>query len=221
MIVLDIETSGGDMEKCGIWQIGAIEFENPKNYFLEEAHIDSDDSVEEEALTITGKTQEDLRDKDKQSQKELITHFLEWMNFVDEKDLLCHNPQFDQSFLRIKAKKYFDKDPFWPDLHRAFDLHSIAQMKFFEINKKFLVKEGHSDMGLRNILSFCGMKDNRMRLNGTEVINKGTVHNALEDCKLEGECFSRLMHGENLFPEFSEFEIPDYLKQGGENDNLQ
>ena len=33
MIVLDIETSGIDRVKCGIWQIGALELENPKNQF--------------------------------------------------------------------------------------------------------------------------------------------------------------------------------------------
>jgi len=214
--VLDIECSGGYPDRHGVWQIGAIELENPENQFLEEARIDDNDSVAEEALRIIGKTEEELRDRNKQSQKELITHFLEWMDSVNEKDILCHNPQFDQAFLRTKSLKYFNNDPFWPDLHRAFDLHSVAQVRFFEINKRFLIKEGHSDMGLKNILNFCGIEDKR-RGRTTE----GEPHNALEDCKLEGECFARLMDGKNLFPEFSGFEILDYLKQGGENDNIQ
>ena len=36
MIVLDIESSGLDSGRCGIWQIGALEFENPSNTFLQE-----------------------------------------------------------------------------------------------------------------------------------------------------------------------------------------
>ena len=38
MIVLDIETSGLTSD-CGIWQIGAIDLTNPKNYFLEECKL--------------------------------------------------------------------------------------------------------------------------------------------------------------------------------------
>ena len=71
MIVVDTERSGSiDVEKNGIWQIGAIEFENPSNTFFQEARIDDDDIITEEALKIIGKTETDLRNKNKQSQKE-------------------------------------------------------------------------------------------------------------------------------------------------------
>lgn len=213
MIVLDIETSGGNPLEHGIWQIGAIELEKPTNQFLEEAKIDDEDKISEEALKVIGKTEIELRNKSKQSQKELLNKFLEWMKSVDKKDLLCHNPQFDHSFLRDKFIKYFDKDFFWPDYHRAFDLHSIAQMKFFEINKKFLIKEDHSDMGLPNILKLCGLEDKRVKIKDGRIEKEGTPHNALEDCKLEGESFSRLMFGKNLFPEYAEFPVPTYLQK--------
>ena len=62
MIALDIETSGGNPVKYGIWQIGAIELENPKNIFLEEARIDEEDEVQKESLLIAGKTEKELRD---------------------------------------------------------------------------------------------------------------------------------------------------------------
>jgi len=42
MIVVDIETSGIDYNRVGIWQIGAIEFENQ---FLEESRIDDEDEI--------------------------------------------------------------------------------------------------------------------------------------------------------------------------------
>ena len=42
---------------------------------------------------------------------------------------------------------------------------------------------------------------------------EGTPHNALEDCKLEGECVYRLKFGKNLFPEYSKFEIPEVLRK--------
>jgi len=213
MIALDIETSGGNPIEHGIWQIGAIDLDTMEE-FLEEGRIDEEDKISEEALTIIGKTEEELRDKNKQSQKELLKNFFKWLEERKMKNLLCHLPEFDQGFLRKKMLKYFKEDPFWPDFHRAFDLHTIAQVKFFELNGKFLTKEdNNSDMGLGNILKLCGIEDERKRLENGKISKEGKPHNALEDAKLEAECFSRLMFGKNLFPEFDKFEIPEELKK--------
>jgi len=213
MIVLDIETSGGNPIEHGIWQIGAVDL-NTMEEFLEEGRIDDEDKISEEALMIIGKTEEELRDKNKQSQKELLKNFFKWLEERKMKNLLCHLPEFDQGFLRKKMLKYFKEDPFWPDFHRAFDLHTIAQVKFFELNGKFLTKEdNNSDMGLGNILKLCGIEDERKRLENGKISKEGKPHNALEDAKLEAECFSRLMFGKNLFPEFDKFEIPEELKK--------
>ena len=58
MIVLDIETTGALFpDKRGIWQIAAMEFENPKNFFFQEARIDDSDEIDQIALEITGKTE--------------------------------------------------------------------------------------------------------------------------------------------------------------------
>jgi len=206
-IVLDIEASGLEKVKCGIWQIGAIDLNNPNECFIEEARIDNEDIIsvvgKKPALEVIGKTEEELRDKNKQSQKQLLENFFKWVKERPMKNFLCQNPQFDVAFLEIKAMKYGLKMPFH---FRSFDLHNIAQIRFFDLNGKFLVKEDdekdiHSDMGLTNIIKLCGMEDNRK------------AHNALEDCKLTGECFSRLMFGKNLFPEYAQFEIPEVLRK--------
>jgi len=213
MIVLDIETSGGTPIEHGIWQIGAVDL-NTMEEFLEEARIDDKDEINEEALKVTGKTEEELRDPNKQSQKELLEKFFRWLKERKMKTLLCHLPEFDQGFLRHKARKYFNTDPFWPDSHRPFDLHTIAQVKFFEINGKFLTKEdNNSDMGLRNILKLCGIEDERRAVREGKISREGKPHNALEDAKLTAECFSRLVYGKNLFPEYAKFKIPEYLKK--------
>jgi len=208
MIIVDIEASGVDFEKCGIWQIGAVDLNNPENVFLEESCIDDEDQIinpkfGKPVLEVIGKTEEELRDKNKQSQKEMLVKFFEWAKKVKINNLICQNPQFDLSFILIKAQKYGLDVPFH---YRALDLHSIAQMKYFEINESFLIdnEKNRLELGLSKILEFCGMEDNR------------NIHNALEDCKLEGECFWRLVYGKNLFPEYFKFPIPNYLK----NDNL-
>ncbi|MFH1307695.1 MAG: 3'-5' exonuclease [archaeon] len=201
MIVVDIETSGMDFVKCGIWQIGAVDLETMEE-FLEEGRIDDDEQIISEGkrtvFEVTGKTEKELKDKLKQSQKQLITNFLKWVEKRQSNNFICQNPQFDHAFISVKARKYGLKIPFH---YRAFDLHSIANIKYFQIHNKFLEKEGKSDMGLRNILSFVGMRDER------------GIHNALEDSKLTAECFSRLVHGKSLLKEYKKYPIPDYLKQ--------
>jgi DNA polymerase III epsilon subunit-like protein len=183
--------------------------ENPDNTFLEEARIDDEDRVEEGALKVTGKTEEEFRDKSKQSQKELLEHFFNWFECTKLKNFICENPQFDWGFITVKAIKYSLKIPYH---HRCFDLHSIASLKYFEINNRFLIKDNHSDMSLPNALKFCGIEDMRKKVEGNEVLKEGKPHNALEDCKLEAEAFSRLVYGKGLFPEYAEFLIPEHLK---------
>jgi len=206
MIVLDIETSGGDFQRCGILQIGAIELENPKNIFLEDARLEDENEIVDttnlvdakKVIEVLGMTEEEMRNKNKQSEKQLLKNFFEWIKRVKIKNFICHNPQFDYGFVWTKANKYSLKVPFY---HRCFDLSTIALIRHYDINGKFLIKEDYTDMGLKNILAFVGMLDERK------------AHNALEDCKLEAECFSRLLNGKNLFPEFSKFPIPEYLKK--------
>ena len=53
MIVVDIETSGLYPEKHGIWQIGALDFYNSQNVFLEEARIDFDGTCAVPPVSVT------------------------------------------------------------------------------------------------------------------------------------------------------------------------
>ena len=209
MIVLDIETSGVDYLRCGIWQIGAIDLNNPENIFLEESRIDEEDLVTESSKKVTGKTDDELRDKSKQSQKKLLERFFEWCKKAKIKNFICQNPQFDTSFLKIRALKYGLEYPFH---YRAFDLHSIASLKYKQIKGYFLMRENYSGMNFSFIINFCGLEDNRIEMEDGKVIKEGTPHNALEDAKLTAECFSRIAYGRVFLEEFKKFEVPDYLK---------
>ncbi len=104
-VVLDLETSGLDKVKCGVWQIGAIDL-NSMEEFLQESRIDDEDEVDREALMVIGKTEEELRDVNKQSQMNMINNFFKWMERKPMRNVLCQNPQFDVSFLEIRAEKY-------------------------------------------------------------------------------------------------------------------
>jgi len=210
MIIVDLETGGTfNPSKYGIWQVGAVEFANPSNTFLEEARIDDSDETQEGALKVTGKTEEELRDKTKQSQKELLENFFTWVEKIENKILVAHSTPFDYSYLSLRAEKYDLKFPF---NYRTIDLQPIAFQKYFQLYKKLPIKDGKSIMSLPNVLKFCGIEDPRIQLSGTDVLKEGTPHNALEDAKLEAECLSRILYGKPLLPEFEHFPIPKTLK---------
>ncbi|MEX0932570.1 MAG: 3'-5' exonuclease [Candidatus Pacearchaeota archaeon] len=208
-IVMDLEMSGLNVRENGIWQIGAIDL-NTMEEFLEEGRLDDEDTVDQGALKVIGKTEEELRDSNKMSQKELLEKFFKWVGEKPVKIFLCQNPQFDISFLEMRRAKY-DLDKVYN--HRAFDLHTIGQMVHLKTDKAFLIQNRGSKMSLTKILEFCGLKDERIQMKNNEVQSEGTPHNALEDCKLTAECFSRLVYGKNLFEIFAKFEVPEYLKQ--------
>ena len=216
MIILDIETSGIDTGRCGIWQIASIDLKNTKNYFLEEGRIDDEDIVAEGALKVTGKTEKYLRNTKKQPQKQLVSNYLEWRKSCKEKINIGQNVGWDFNFIQNKCIKYGIMDKMCEVMgQRAIELHTLAQEKYREINGEYMKDEkGKSSMNLTKILKFCGIPDERMNLESNmDVTKKGTVHNALEDCKLAGECYYRLEYGKNLFKEFKKFSIPDYLNR--------
>ncbi len=194
MIILDIETSGLDSGRCGIWQIGALEFENPENRFLQEARIDEEDIITEEALKIIGKTEEELRNKNKQSQKQLIENFLEWTKSCKERVLAGQNIGWDISFIQNKCIKYGIMSKFREVIgQRSIDLHTLANLTYKEKHGEFKLEKGKSALSLSSILEMVGLKDERIKIDGAKIIKEGKPHNALEDCKLEAECFRRLL----------------------------
>lgn len=209
MIVVDIETSGLDYLNSGIWQIGAVDI-STKEEFFEESKIDEEDLVSKEALIVIGKTEEQLRDLTKQSQKQLLINFFEWYSKRKSKIFIAQNPQFDLVFLEMKARKYGLKHSFG---YRALDLHTLGALKYMEKNGDFLIEKGLSGINLSKIISFCGLKDSRIIINKGKVIQKGKSHNALEDAQLEAECFSRLIFGKNLFSKYSSFPIPKDIRK--------
>jgi DNA polymerase III epsilon subunit-like protein len=198
MIVVDIETSGLDLLNNGIWQIGAIDTDDPDRQFLEECRIDDNESAEQEALDVCGVSTEYVRSKHKISQKELLKKFFEWCQDSRIKTFVCQHPQFDAAFLRAKALKH---EIVYPFQFRAYDLHSIASLKYLEVYGELPLEGGFSNMNLSNILFFCGIQDKRDK------------HNALEDAKLTAECFIRILYGKNFLKEFEQYSVPQHLKQ--------
>ena len=63
------------------------------------------------------------------------------------------------------------------------------------------LKDNHSDLNSDSIFAYTGLP------------REPNPHNGLTGAKMEAEAFSRLNLGKNLFPEYSQFKIPDYLSK--------
>ena len=199
MMIIDIETTGVSPIKTCIVELASIKIEKPKVFYQKLCRIDPGDIIESQALEINGQSIEGARDLRRITQKEMLIDFFSWADKQGDFFIAGHNiGSFDLNFLKTKSEKYGLKFPFQL---RVLDLHTLAQFKHFQINGKFLTDNGKSLMDLPAVLKFVGMTDNR---------NK---HNALEDCKLEAEAFSRLLSSRGLFKEYAAFEIPGYLKK--------
>jgi DNA polymerase III epsilon subunit-like protein len=214
MIILDIETTGLTND-CGICEIGAININGNFETFLQDCRIDEGDTITEGALKVNGRTLEQLFDKTKQSQKQLIENYINWVEKQEEKIFFGQNVPWDISMIQSKSIRY-DMHKKFLDIHgqRGMDLHTLAQEKYYQIHGKYLLKEmGQSAFNLGETLKFCGIQDERIVVKGNEILKEGKIHTALEDCKLEGEVLYRLKFGKNLFDEYKTFEIPGYLKK--------
>lgn len=199
MIVFDIETSGLDADTHGLLSIGAVDDTAPDEYFYEECRIREGEKIDDNALLVNGFTLDECRDKNKQSTRDLIQHFEDWLNARSIKVIGgLHIAAFDVPFFNKKATQVGLR----ARLHRrSIDLHSITYAKMLSLGKVVPMTDGWSVMDTDFIHPFCGLP------------KEPKPHNSLNGAKWEAECLHRLMNGKALLPEFDRYPVPDYLKK--------
>jgi DNA polymerase III epsilon subunit-like protein len=193
MIVVDVETTGVDEVKHSILSVGAIDFDNPTNQFYEECRAFDGAHVDDEGLAVNGFTREQVLDQSKQTDEELIKHFMDWAKTVKDRTLAGQNPSFDRDFLHRTADRYHLE---WLFAFRTIDQHSVC---FTHMIKKGIVPpvlNGHSDLNSDKIMKYVSIPV------------ESRPHNALNGAKIAAEALSRLLFGRKLLPEFEKFEIP-------------
>ncbi len=170
-IVIDTETTGLEPAKGHrIIEIGCIELVDRQltgNNFHK--YINPGREVEEEALSITGLTNDFLRDKP--TFAEIINDFLE---FINGAELIAHNASFDVSFInheiRLAAKNKGPLDKYVT----IFDTLALARKKF---------------PGQRNTLdAIC----KRYKID----LSERNLHGALIDAKLLAEVYLLMTGGQ-------------------------
>ena len=105
MIVVDVETTGVDPKENSLLSIGAVDFENPDNYFYGECKLRERAVINPKALDVNGFTIEKINSSEKTC-KELLEAFLLWANKIQDKTLAGHNVQFDYNFIFEHFKFY-------------------------------------------------------------------------------------------------------------------
>lgn len=193
MIIVDVEASGIDPQKCSLVSVGAIDFDTPERRFYEECRVWDGAHIEEEALKVNGFTREQITDAKKQTDRELLEKFLKWTETVGEWTIAGQNPSFDRDFLMQTAYRYHIN---WPLAHRTIDLHSIAYFHMIKRGVPVPTEKNRSDLNLTKIIKYVGIDMERGE------------HNAMEDTLLEAECLSRLMHDKPLLPEYEKYPMP-------------
>jgi len=193
MIIVDMEASGVDPHKHSLVSVGALDFDNPENQFYEECHVWEGAHIDDEALKVNGFSKKEITDKNKESDKDLAVHFLEWAKSCVEHTIAGQNPSADRDFLRITAERYHIN---WPLAYRTVDLHSVCFSHMIKRGLAIPVVNKRSDLNLDKIMSYVGLDFGR------------GAHNALEDTKIEAETFSRLFYDKILLSEFKKYPIP-------------
>jgi DNA polymerase III epsilon subunit-like protein len=192
MIILDVEATGIDEVKHSLLSIGAIDFDNPTNQFYEDCRAFDGAHVMDEALAVNGFTLEQVWDKSKQTDEELVKHFIEWTKSVKEQTFAGQNPSFDRDFIHRAADRYHLD---WPFAFRTIDQHSVCftHMKLKGIEAP--IAHGHSDLNSDKIMRYVGIPA------------EPHPHNALNGAKVAAEALSRLLYNKKLLPEFTDFSV--------------
>ena len=196
MLVVDVEASGVDYEKCSIISVGALDLAHPERQLYEECRIWDGAHVEEGATAVHGMTLGQITDPKKQTEAELVHKFITFALESEDRTFAGQNVSFDRDFLRTAAIRAGHTD--WPFAHRTIDTHTLC---FMHMVKRGLTppldpEKRHSALNLDVVLNYCGIPD------------EPEPHNALTGAKSHAEVISRLLYDKKLLPEFDRFAIP-------------
>ena len=194
MLIVDVEASGTEPLKHSIVSVGALALANPTNRFYEECRVWDGAHIMDEALAVNGFSREEVTDKKKQSESDLIHAFLHWSDGLEERTLAGQNVSFDRDFLKAAAERAGHTD--WQFAYRTIDTHTLCYMHMIEHGVQPPVVRNRSALNLDAVLNYCGIPE------------EPAPHNALTGALSHAEVISRLLFGCKLLPEFTQFEIP-------------
>ncbi len=187
MIVTDIETTGFDPIKCSILSIGAINFDDPSQQFFEECR------AFDGALEFLEMTEAQATDLNKQTEKEMLQHFAEWV--MRQKTTHVIAGQFiAKDISQIQAACARHNIPYFFPRHFV-DLHSISYADHLKKGIPVPMKDGVPNLKLDETLKYLGLP------------TEPKPHIAINGARYEAECFSRLIRGKGMLDEFRQYPL--------------
>lgn len=195
IIVVDIETTGLDPLKHCIISIAAIDFENTQNIFYKECKIDEDTQVDPKASEITGYKIGHSSENNKQTVKQILQEFMQWLKPKDKWILAGQNPSFDRDFLNHFLKKH---NLNYKIHHRTIDLHTVC-INHIITSKNKQVKDLKNTLNSDTIATYVGLP------------KEPRPHIAINGALWETEAFYRLFYAKNKIQQFEKHLIPTHL----------
>lgn len=121
VVVVDVETTGLNPDRCAILEIGAVALVSGEEWSAD-CRAWQHCLVEDKALEVNGCTRERVFDASLPLACEVMPAFVDWMRARGLVMLAGMNPGFDANFLGVALGH---KGP-W--VHRHIDMHSLAVM---------------------------------------------------------------------------------------------
>jgi len=213
MIVLDVETTGVDRQKCAMVSIGAVDFENPSRLFYAEVRVpevwepvpkpepipgivqkyksphlySGPVEITKEAMKINGFTIKQIRSPQLPLLQDVLEHFIEWVQPIKDRTIAGENPMFDIEFMMNAMTRCGLR---FHTGYRSVDLHSTSYVIRRGLGQRIPLRGDRSDINSNDTITWCGLSP------------EPRPHNALTGAKMEAECFHRILFGQGLFPEF-------------------
>ena len=193
MIVIDVEFSGLNPHKHSILSIGAVDFSGEIKPFYMECRIWEGSHTMIESLEMNGFTQEEIIDKNKPTEGELLISFFAWVASTGEHTIAGQNPHIDLNFLQEASSRWKIN---FPLAQRTIDLHTVAWVHMAGKGLAIPLDSGHSAINSDFIFTYVGIE------------TEPRPHSAKNGAKWNAEALSRLIYNKNLYPEFKNDAIP-------------
>lgn len=188
-IFLDLETTGTDPEKNGIYQIGGIiRYDNVYEEFELDCDIFQEDEVDPLAFEKTNVKPDDLRKypdpyETYQRFMNILSKYIDKFNKKDKLFFINAGAEFDAKFLRKWFKSNGDSyfgSWFW---HPPLDLFPLA-LEYLKDERSEMV-----NFKLSTVCEHCGIQ-----------VDKKKTHTALYDAKLAIALYDKMTTPENDIP---------------------
>ena len=129
-VVVDLETTGLDVERSEIIEIGAVKIINGKEVATYQTLIKPKRGISKISERITGISEEML--KDKPTIEEVLPEFVD---FLGDAIVVAHNANFDYRFLRSWIKKILGKDLKNPYIDTLSLSRALLTMSSYSLDK--------------------------------------------------------------------------------------